>query len=176
MIDTKLRLFHISDQPGIEVFEPRTGGHGFEDEAVVWAIDHERLPNYLFPRDCPRVTFYAREDSDPADIDRLMYGTSAKCVVAVESLWLPQILKERIYQYEFAPDGFTMVDDIAGYHISRQPAKPISEIEITDLLAELLNHGVEFRVMPSLWKLRDAVINSTLGFSIIRFRNAQPPD
>jgi Family of unknown function (DUF6886) len=30
------------------------------------------------------------------------------------------------------------------------------------------------RVMPSLWQLHDAVVASTLQFSIIRMRNAQP--
>jgi hypothetical protein len=34
--------------------------------------------------------------------------------------------------------------------------------------------GVELRVQPSLWELRDAVIASTLAFSIIRWQNAAP--
>ena len=32
---------------------------------------------------------------------------------------------------------------------------------------------VELRIMSSLWTLYDAVVNSTLAFSIIRMRNAQ---
>ncbi len=44
-------LYHVSDAPGIRLFEPRRGGHGFEDEAVVWAIDKDHPPNYLLPRE-----------------------------------------------------------------------------------------------------------------------------
>jgi hypothetical protein len=32
--------------------------------------------------------------------------------------------------------------------------------------------GVELRFAPSLWSLREAVVTSTLRFSIIRLRNA----
>jgi hypothetical protein len=38
----------------------------------------------------------------------------------------------------------------------------------------ILQRGVELRVLPDLWSLRDAVIASTLEFSIIRWRNASP--
>lgn len=39
----------------------------------------------------------------------------------------------------------------------------------------MVEFDMELRVMSSLWKLRDFVIDSTLRFPIIRFRNAQPP-
>ena len=42
-----------------------------------------------------------------------------------------------------------------------------------DLILELLNRGVELRIVPSLWPLRDEVVKSTLQFSLIRMRNAQ---
>jgi hypothetical protein len=169
------RLYHISDQPNIALFEPRTGGHGFEHEAVVWAIDEAHLPNYLLPRDCPRVTFFANDDSDPADVERLLGGTSAKRVIAIESIWLPRIRDERLYRYEFDMQGFASADGTAGYYVSREAVTVVAETEITDIISELLTHNVELRVMSSLWKLREAVIHSTLGFSVIRMRNAQPP-
>jgi hypothetical protein len=53
---------------------------------------------------------------------------------------------------------------------------PRSVTPIDDLLGELLAYDVELRVMPSLWRLRDAVVASTLQFSIIRMRNALPRD
>jgi len=43
-----------------------------------------------------------------------------------------------------------------------------------DALAELTHRDVELRVTPSLWPLRDAVVASTLQFSLIRMRNATP--
>ena len=142
---------------------------------MVWAIDYEHLHNYLLPRDCPRVTFFAREDSDPKDIEKLMGGTSATHVVAIEARWLPEIQKQCVYQYEFDSEGFTCVDQVAGYWISRKPVIPIAEAKIDDVLSALLEHDVELRIMASLWKLREVVINSTLGFSIIRMNKAQPP-
>lgn len=42
-------------------------------------------------------------------------------------------------------------------------------------LAHLVARDVELRVMPSLWELREAVVGSTLAFSITRMRNAAPP-
>jgi len=54
-------LYHVSEYSHIERFEPRPppcSGVG-PVESVVWAIDEEHLHNYLLPRDCPRVTFYA---------------------------------------------------------------------------------------------------------------------
>jgi len=142
---------------------------------MVWAIDYEHLHNYLLPRDCPRVTFYASEQSDPRDVERLMGGTSAKHVVAIETPWLPKIQKECLYQYEFDSAGFTLVDEVAGYWISRRPAIPVAENKIDNILAALLEHDVELRIMPYLWKLREVVINSTLQYSIIRMNKAQPP-
>src|SRR5918995_828962 len=76
-------LFHVSEQAGIEVFEPRwseiAGG------SVVWAIDADHLRNYLVPRDCPRVTYYAGRETTAADVERFL--GSGPSVVAVESGW-----------------------------------------------------------------------------------------
>ena len=173
-----MRLYHVSDQPGIRLFEPRLAQHagaGVEGDAV-WAVDEDHLRNYLLPRDCPRVTFYATEKSDPADVERLIGPTGAGCVVAIESQWLPGIQKERLYRYEFDPKDFTVHDEGAGYYISRRAVAPLSETKIDDILGALLEYDVELRIMASLWELREAVIHSSLQFSIIRMRNARPPE
>ena len=173
-----VKLYHVSDKPGIKRFDPRPAPSksAKQEGLMVWAIDYEHLHNYLLPRDCPRVTFYAAEDSDPKDVEKLMRGTCAKHVVAVEAGWLPEIQKHCIYRYEFDPKGFTCVDKVAGYYISREPVVPVAETKIDDVLSALLEHDVELRVMPSLWKLREAVIHSTLGYSIIRMHKAKPPE
>lgn len=171
-----LELFHISDQPNIARFEPRpppSPRPGLEG-AMVWAIDLAHLHNYLLPRDCPRVTFYATPASDPADVARLMAGVSARHVVAIEAGWLPAVRAARLYQYALPPASFELNDAGAGYYISREPVAPSRVTPIDDLLAALLAHDVELRVMPSLWRLCDAVVASSLQFSIIRMRNAQP--
>ena len=172
-----MKLYHISDKQGIKRFDPRPAPSksAKQEGLMVWAIDYEHLHNYLLPRDCPRVTFFASEDSDRKDVERLMGGTSASHVVAIEARWLPEIQKQCLYQYEFDSEGFTCVDQVAGYWISRKPVIPVAETKIDDVLSALLEHDVELRILSFLWKLREAVINSTLGYSIIRMHKAQPP-
>lgn len=171
------RLFHVSDRPGITLFEPRTtyAGHPLQPERpVVWAIAERMVHNYLLPRDCPRVTFYARPDSDPADVARLLGHTAARFVVAVESGWLAAIREATVYLYEFPAEGFVMIDEGAGYYTRDTAVAPLSVRRIDNLLGELVARDVELRVTPSLWPLRDAVLASTLQFSFIRMRNARP--
>jgi hypothetical protein len=169
-------LYHVSHDPAIARFDPRPAPDPSSGAAglMVWAIDADHLPNYLLPRDCPRVTFYAGADSDPADVERLLSGTSARRVVAIEAGWFERALTEPIHLYELPDQTFTVHDAGAGYHISREPVVPLSVRQLDNLPLELARRDVELRVMPSLWKLRDAIVNSTLAFSMIRMRNAQP--
>jgi hypothetical protein len=166
-------LHHVSETPDIALFHPRS--HPRHEHAVVWAVDPEHLPNYLLPRDCPRVTFYALPESRPEDMERLMGGGSAKRVVAIESTWMARVRECRLYRYDLPPETFTPLDPGAGYYFAYEEAVPRSVTPIEDVLDALLQHDVELRVMPSLWRLREAVIASTLQFSIIRMRNATPP-
>jgi hypothetical protein len=171
------RLFHVSDRPEIVRFDPRPApstNPAAPAGQIVWAIDEEHLPNYLLPRDCPRVTFHALPTSDPADVERLLAGTSAARVIAIESGWLERVRSGRLYLYELPPDSFALEDPGAGYYLSRAPVAPGRVTVLDDLLAELAGRDVELRVMPSLHRLRDAVVASTLQFSIIRWRNARP--
>jgi hypothetical protein len=163
-------LFHVSEEPGVERFEPRASE--YVAEPAVWAIDAEHLRNYLVPRECPRVTYYANSETTEADVERFLGATTA--VVAVENGWLEQLRSRRLYCYHLPPKTFECVDECAGYFVSRVPVVP-ERVEIfDDPLAELLRRGVELRFVPNLWPLRDAVVASTLRFSIIRMRNALP--
>jgi hypothetical protein len=58
--------------------------------------------------------------------------------------------------------------------VARQAVEPVRVEPVGDLLAAHAAAGVELRIMPSLWTLYEAVIASTLQFSIIRWRNAAP--
>ena len=66
------------------------------------------------------------------------------------------------------------LDECAGYFVSRMPVVPARLEVCDDPTAELLRRGVELRFVPSLWPLRDAVVASSLQFSIIRMPNALP--
>lgn len=163
-------LLHVSENGGIERFEPRDIDG--TSERLVWAIDDDRLRNYLVPRECPRVTYYARVDTSKEDVDRFLGSSTA--VLAVEHAWLARLRSARLYCYQLPPDTFEPRDSCAGYFVSHAPVVPRDVRVIDDCLSELIDRGVEVRVMSNLWHLRDAVVSSTLQFSIIRMRNALP--
>jgi hypothetical protein len=160
-------LFHVSEESGIARFEPRAVDGA---DAFVWAIEARRLCNYLVPRDCPRVTYYAGRDTTAADVEEFL-GTS-EAVIAIEEDWFSRLRDCRLYCYHLPPDTFECRDECAGYYVSREPVKPARVEVVENPIAELRRRGTELRVMPTLWPLRDAVVASTLQFSIIRMRNA----
>lgn len=161
-------LFHISEESGIQRFEPRASSYA--DEPVVWAIDARRLRNYLLPRECPRVTYYAGHHTTQQDVERFL--GSSEAVVAVECGWLERLRSCRLYCYHLPQETFECFDECAGYFVSRVPVVPIQVDVVDDPMAELLRRGVELRFLPSLWHLRDSVVASSLQFSVIRMRNA----
>jgi len=165
-------LFHVSETPGIERFEPRPSS--YVPDPVVWAIDADRLCNYLVPRECPRVTFYAGPETTAADIERFL--GSPRAVVAIESGWLQRLQSCRLHCYHFSPDTFDCLDECAGYFVSRVPVVPLHVEPLDDPVAELGKRGVSLRLESNLWPLRDAVVASSLQFSMIRMRNALPRD
>ena len=163
-------LFHVSEEPDLTVFEPRKATTN--DEPLVWAIDDAHLRNYLVPRDCPRVTYSAGPRTTVADRERFLGSSTA--VLAIETRWFERARSCRLHCYHLPGDTFELADECAGYFVSRVPVKPLQVQVIEDPVSEVLKRNVELRVHPSLWALRDAVIESTLAFSIIRWRNAAP--
>lgn len=163
-----MTLYHVSEEPEIDVFEPRTiNGAG---EPLVWAIEDARLHNYLVPRECPRVTFYAGPRTSAADRERFLGASAA--VVAIEASWLPRLSSCRLFCYHLSGENFTAYDQTAGYYVCRTAVKPLCVECIDDPISTILQRGVELRILPTLVSLREAVIASTLEFSIIRWRNA----
>lgn len=170
------RLFHVSERPDIARFEPRPPPSldaGISDD-VVWAIAERLLPNYLLPRDCPRVTFHLAGHTTATDRDRFFPAGATPHVVAVEAAWRERIHLAQLSVYELPPATFTLADATAAYWVSRQAVVPLAVHVVSDLAAAHAARPVELRFVPSLWPLRDAVFASTLGFSFIRMRHAQP--
>ena len=167
------RLFHVSEIPGLTHFEPRRDARG---RALVWAIGETRLHNYLLPRDCPRVTYYTTAATNAADRAAFFSASTFESVIAIEKAWLPALQTTALHVYEFAPEQFVLEDAIAGYYICPHSVAPIAHQEVPIPLEALLERPVELRLLSSLIPLRDAVIKSSLGFSIIRLRNARMPE
>jgi len=163
-------LFHVSEEGGIEDFEPRPSENS--REPVVWAIDAFRLRNYLLPRDCPRVTYYAGRETSERDVERFLGSSTA--VVTIEQLWLERVKSCRLYCYHLPPTTFACVDECAGYFVSPVRVTPAHVEIIDDPISALRMRGVDVRVVDNLWPLRDAVVESSLQFSMIRMRHARP--
>lgn len=171
-------LFHISEDARIKVFEPRPAPayEGTLRDKVVFAISNQMLHNYLLPRDCPRVTYYAGAQTTTTDQKKFFGSTDARYIVAVESTWLPVIQRAILYCYEFLPDTFHLLDGCAGYYISNTTVMPVSVKPIYNLIEAMLKRNVELRFMPSLDILAEDVKKSSLQFSLIRMRNAKKND
>eukprot|EP01037_Dinobryon_pediforme_P008350 gene8350-8436_t len=145
--------YEINDKPGIGIFEPRPSPAKFDEITgdVVFAITGRLLHNYLLPRECPRVTYYATPKTKERD-KALFFNNS-------------------LADY-FSPENFVLLDECAGYYVSYKPVQPISVVKLDDLIDEILKRNVELRFTPNLSQLADAVVKSTLNFSLIRMRNA----
>jgi len=170
------RLFHVSEEERIEIFQPRPLPEPRKDapDLAVWAIDEDHLPNYLLPRDCPRVTFRSTPASKSDDIERSFDNSRARRTIVVEQGWLDRILNTPLHVYEFSAAPFRLLDVSAGYYVSQEAVVPLAVREINDPIQEIAASGCELRLVPNLWPIRDGIMRSTLDYSIIRMRNALP--
>jgi hypothetical protein len=165
-------LWHVSESPSIERFEPHVSATAAERQPLVWAVDTRHLPFYWFPRDCPRGTFWACSSTDPADAERLLCGAAR--VHAVEEGWLERIRVATVFAYRLPEPAFERHPQVGGYWIARAPVEPLEVRPLGDLVGLHGQAEIELRALPSLWPLWDEVVASTLEFSGMRLRNAQP--
>ena len=165
-----MKLFHVSEEPDISRFSPRYSPR--IDKSVVWAISENKLVNYMFPRDCPRIAYSAGKDTSKTDKKHFL--ACSQQVIAIEALWYERATTTMLYLYELPASAFNLFDSIAGYYTTERIVTPIHKHIINAPIKELLSKKIELRIMPCLWQLYDAVVNSTLEFSIIRMKNARP--
>jgi len=168
-----MRLFHVSEEANIERFAPRipTRNDLDKETGLVWALNERCLPNFLTPRDCPRVTYHAHEGAAQGDIDKF-FSSSARHCVAIEQGWHEKMLQTTLYIYEFDTKNFHLQDEAAGYYVSEQTEIPICVTRHDDLYGELFKRNVEVRILDYLWDLGRAVQKSSLHWSLCRMANA----
>ncbi len=167
-------LYHLSEDATISQFTPRPHPRQAEHPDLVWAIQGSHVVNYLLPRDCPRICIRCDQHTSAADQARFFGLSTAATIIAVEQAWFERIRATTLYAYQFSQAYFEQSDAAAGYWISLSTVTPQALHSIEDLLGQLVGLGVELRIMPNLWRLQQAVAQSTLQFSMIRMRNAQP--
>ncbi len=167
-------VWHVSETPGIGHFAPRPPPSLDANvaEAVVWAVNDLRLPNYLLPRECPRVAFHVAAHTTARDIEQFFTPGGSQYVIAVERAWLARIAQCVLHCYAMPATQFVCVDANAGYFVSREAVRPTRVERIDDVAVALKFRGVELRVEDRLHSLAHAVSSSSLGFSCIRMRNA----
>lgn len=168
-----VKLFHFSEDPTIQRFEPHVPATQPEMSPLVWAIDEERAPHYLFPRDCPRVCFWLGPDTSSSDRDRFFGHSEASKIIAIENAWLARVRDARLFVYHMPTETFALHDEDAGYYVSSKAVSPLKVEAVGDVLERLAAAGVELRITPSLVPLRDALVASTVPFSMIRLSNAR---
>lgn len=171
-----MRLFHVSEESDIEFFEPRIPEREDLDRTtgLVWAIDEERLPNFLTPRNCPRVAYYVGENTSNEDKQDFFSSFTISHAVVIEGKWFEVMKNTTLYLYELDVDGFELQDEIAGYYIAKTKQIPKAKYEVNDLFSELIKRNIEIRLVDNLWDLCDKVKNSTLNWSLCRMRYASP--
>lgn len=171
-----MRLFHISEESDIREFVPRTPKRNDLDKNIklVWAVDEKRLPNFLTPRNCPRVTYHIGKNTNEADIKEFFTSSTAQHTVVIENKWFDIMKSTTLYLYEFDTEDFVLQDDTAGYYVAKTNQIPKAKYELNDLFSELIKRNVEIRIADNLWDIADKLEKSTLNWSFCRMAFAQP--
>ena len=164
-------VYHFSEEPGIELFEPRTLPASPGGAPCVWAVHPAAAWTYYFPRDCPRILAWPLPSTTPADIAEWSGEGPARPVACIEATWLARMSTTRLYQYAFDPGPFQRLAADPWMLVAHEPLVPIQVTPLGDLVQELADAGVELRVMPSLLPFRNAW-ETTMHISGIRLRNA----
>jgi len=167
-----MRLFHVSEEENIERFVPRIPTRQDMNQTVglVWALTELALPNFLTPRDCPRVGYRVNDNSTTDDVERFFTSSSRHCVI-IERDWHQRMLETTLYVYEFDPAHF---HPGGGFYVSEQTETPIAVTRYDDLYGELFRRNTEVRLVDNLWKIGEEVKVSSLTYSLCRMANAKP--
>ena len=167
-----MKLYHISENGNIDQFIPKISKEQWGFKKYVWAINEEKIHNYILHRECPRICLDWKERKIISDwIDPKEF----RAYIFVSLDWLERIKSCTLFKYQFSPSNFTEIDSIAGYYVSSEVEIPIGVEEINDCLKTLnsLNIGIKFLDKPHLKQLREVVIQSATKFSIIKWANLE---
>jgi len=170
------QVLHFSEDPTITRFAPHVAATAQEPGAYVWAVDATRSPDYWFPRECPRAMAWITESTTPADSERIIGPGGGNRVHAVEYNWLDRIQTVQLFAYRLPARSFKPIGaPVPNAHVATEPIEPLGPPEpVGNLLMLHEKAEIQLRVLNNLWPFWDAVTASTLGFSAIRLRNAQP--
>jgi hypothetical protein len=171
------QVLHFSEDPTITGFVPHVAATAQQSEAYVWAVDHERAPDYWFPRQCPRALAWVRPGvTTDTDRDRIIGAGCGDRVHAIEYAWWDTMRATRLYAYRLPAEPFRPIGEpLPHAHVTCEPVEPLGPPEpVGDLIACHAAAGIQLRLLDDLWSFWDQVVTSTIAFSGIRLRNAAP--
>lgn len=165
-------VLHFSEDPTITTFRPHVARTNGKVTPYVWAVGHDRAPDYWFPRQCPRAMAWVGPATTPEDRDRIIGAGCGTRVHAVEYGWLDAIRSVELYAYRLPADEFVEHDAAV---VATTEVRPLGPAEpVGDLFALHEAAGIQLRVMRRLHDFWAEVVGSTLEWSGIRMRNAKP--
>lgn len=172
-----MRLFHVSEEPDIKAFVPRIPNRKdvSQDKGLVWALCERTMPNFLTPRNCPRVTYHLSRDTLQSDINRFFDSKAREHAIHIEKAWLERMDQTTLTIYEFDPKHFVLQDDIAGYYVSDQVEVPIASYVISELRRALDIFDVELHVVDDLSEIMHQIQSSSFHWSLCRMGFAKKP-
>ncbi|TKD69363.1 DUF6886 family protein [Pseudalkalibacillus hwajinpoensis] len=170
-----MRLYHVSEEDHIELFKPRSPTRMDLDQTkkFVWAINDKCLPNFLTPRNCPRVCYHVGPNTSESDKQTYLSAKSSSHMIVIENKWFETMKNTNLTLYEFDTRQFTLQDDNAGYYISETTQIPIAKFEVIDLFQALSSRNVELRVVNNLWDISDEIQQTSFKWSMCRMGFAQ---
>lgn len=168
-----MRLFHVSEDPNIDVFKPRYPSRKDLNPNIglVWAIDEKHLPNFLTPRNCPRVCYLINDRTKTEDIEK--YINNYPHVVIIEKAWYEKLSKTVLYLYEFDSSSFELQDANAGYYVSKTEVRPLKRHVVNDLIKELEDRNAELKIVDELFTFADEIRQTSFDWSLCRMGYAK---
>lgn len=167
------RLFHISEENNIRQFQPRISKKQWNYEKYVWAIEEEKLHNYLLPRQCPRICIDLEKLNIHLNWLAAFPIENHKAVVFIADNWKEKVQNCTLFKYEFDKHNFMLIDKIAGYYVSRKIEIPNRKFEITNCEQALINSNVKLITLDrmNMLEIKEKVVQDLEDFSIIKWSN-----
>lgn len=169
-------VFHFSEDPTITEFVPHVAKTADDPRPLVWAVGEDRVPDYWFPRQCPRAMAWVLPTTTEEDRRYLLGPGSHRRVHAVEYRWLDRIAGCELFRYTLPADTFELVvGDAPHAYVSQAAVAPLGPPDPLPPLLELHERArIQLRVLDNLWPWWDKVVETTLGHSGVRLANARP--
>ncbi len=165
-------FFHFSEDGGITRFVPHVPRTNLSAAAAVWALDEAHSPLYWFPRDCPRVAVWPRNDRE-AEAFGSAFATNSRRVHVTERAWEQRMKSCHLYRYTFDPAPFAPWPDADGQYIATEPVTPVAVEDVGNLFEAHRAAHIDLRLVDDLTEWRALALQGPWDFSIVRYHNAQ---